>query len=55
VINFQALVDQGTVNAAYLYLIRRADTANEVFELITTVLIATALARPGAFCSLGIE
>ena len=47
VINFQALVDQGTVNATDLNMMRRADSVDEAFELITTELTATALAHPG--------
>lgn len=47
VVNFQALVDHGTINAIDLDMMHRADTVDEAFELITTELTATALEYPG--------
>ncbi len=49
VINFDALVEYGTIDAADVDLVHRADTVDEAFDLITGKLAARALAQPGGF------
>jgi uncharacterized protein (TIGR00730 family) len=48
VINFDALVRNGTISAEDLQLFQRTDSVDEAFQIITQTLIDNALAVPGA-------
>jgi uncharacterized protein (TIGR00730 family) len=48
IINFDALVRYGTINAEDLQLFHRTDSIDEAFNLITRSLIENALPVPGA-------
>lgn len=48
VLNFDALVDYGTISAKDLDLFRRTDSIDEAFDFITNELLANALDNPGA-------
>ena len=48
VINFDALVRHGTINAADVELVHRTDSADDAYEWIVSELTARALDKPGA-------
>jgi uncharacterized protein (TIGR00730 family) len=48
VVNFDALVKHGTINAGDLSLVRRTDSVDEAYEWIVQQLTEHMLARPGA-------
>ena len=48
VINFDALVKHGTIDAADVKLMHRTDSVDEAFEWVTARLMQHALAKPGA-------
>lgn len=48
IINFDALVRHGTINAEDLRLFRLTDSIDEAYEIITRGLIDSALPNPGA-------
>jgi uncharacterized protein (TIGR00730 family) len=48
VINFDALVRHGTVNAEDVNIMHRTDSVDEAFEWVTAQLTRDALGRPGA-------
>jgi uncharacterized protein (TIGR00730 family) len=48
VIDFDALVRHGTIDAADLKIMHRTDSVDEAFDWVTARLLKDALARPGA-------
>src|SRR5579872_2620535 len=48
VVDFDALVDYGTISASDLALFHRTDSVDEAYELITRGLTENALGKPGA-------
>ena len=48
VINFEALVRHGTINAADVELVHRTDSVDDAYEWIVSELTARALDKPGA-------
>jgi uncharacterized protein (TIGR00730 family) len=48
VINFDALVRHGTIDARDVELVRRTDSVDEAYDWIVRQLTEHALARPGA-------
>ena len=48
VVNFDALVKHGTIDAADLNLVHRTDSVDEAFDWVTGRLLRDALGRPGA-------
>ena len=47
VVNFDALVRSGTINAADLALFHRTDSVDDAYDFVTSGLVEHALARPG--------
>jgi len=48
VINFDALVKHGTINAADVNLMHRTDSVDEAFDWVVAQLTEHALGKPGA-------
>jgi hypothetical protein len=48
VINFDALVRHGTIDAKDLGIMHRTDSVDEAFDWVTAQLLKYALANPGA-------
>jgi len=48
VVNFEALIEHGTIDRKDLGLFHRTDSVDEAFDIITSELLEKALPQPGA-------